>query len=422
MSGNNIDFKTISYNSSDVRNYLEKYYGTADTDNNDFTTDKIFKFVSSSLTKRSFSDFLKSFLITSGRLPADTDIEDNDVFICFCSRAFKESGIVGAPNLFKNQKALTSELLRKQLKNWFSGVTPSRESVFLMAFAFKLNCDELNMFLSKGICDKMVNYKSAPEAAAYACLNMEKPFSAAVDILEKASAANVRSAEHFNVLTEEFKDKLGRIDSEDKLIQYISGLVAAEYDPRISFCISSCYEDLLQDIHDNANIDKQAYIETEIGINVRANSEISFSAIEWYLYSYIIDTNNGGVTSTSFALHKNGNIAGKDKNILSSKKWFFSTLLRRSDMQKMYCGEKKISRDTILTLAFFVVCENAPDCSAYEYISEINEYLNFCRFEEFSFYYPYDMFIFMCLQTEDPIYSFRKVWKMSWIDTNGDEE
>lgn len=83
--------------------------------------------------------------------------------------------------------------------------------------------------------------------------------------------------------------------------------------------------------------------------------------------------------------------------------------------EKMYDGQKKISRDTIITLAFFAACEESPYSDTYEYIADINDYLNFCRYEQMNFSYPYDLFIFMCLQTDDPLSSFRSIWSRSWI-------
>ena len=63
---------------------------------------------------------------------------------------------------------------------------PARESVFLLAFALKMSCEELNNFLMKGICDKGINYKNPAEVAAYICLKEQKDHSYALELLNKA--------------------------------------------------------------------------------------------------------------------------------------------------------------------------------------------------------------------------------------------
>lgn len=397
------DFQTVSYNVQDVTEYLRKYYNYTSDDLHikNITTAEIYKFAETLVQKKSFGKFLEDFLIETGRVAELSD--DKKDFISYCTATFEESGIIGAPNLFETQNPLSREVLKKQLKSWFADVTPSRKSIFKLAFALKLSCGELEYFLQVGICDRNVNYKSPSEAAAYGSLKFGKDYAYTLYLLNKA--AEIKNNENHSeqyVLTEKYEDIFKNVKSENELILYLSELISAENDPKFSVCIKDCYDDLVGDIWEKARLDRQLYFDGES----KNGNEVSFSIIERYIYGFVDDN--------SYALYKNGNIAGSKNNRLGELKWFFSTLLRRSDMDKMYNGKKKISRDTILTLAFFIVYEEKPDFNAFEFISEINEYLNFSRFEGFNFSFPYDMLLFMCLQTDDPIMSFRKIWKMSW--------
>ncbi|MCM1059128.1 MAG: hypothetical protein NC452_02415 [Eubacterium sp.] len=396
------DFRTVSYNTQDVTEYLGKYYNYA-PDNfsvQNITTAEIYQFAETLIRKKSFGEFLCDFLTDTSRITEPS--ADKKVFISYCMAAFDNSGIINAPSLFKSQNSLTRDVLKKQLKGWFEDVIPSRESIFKLAFALKLSCAELEDFLKIGICDKNVNYKSPSEAAAYGSLSFGKDYTYALYLLDKASEIKHEINKPQYVLTERYEDIYKKIKLEDELVLYLSKLVSDESDSKFSVCIKDCYDDLISDIFEKAKLDRQLYFSNE----TKNENGISFSTIERYIYGFTDDIN--------YALYTNGNIAGSRNNRLGELKWFFSTLLRRSDMEKMYNEKKKISRDTILTLAFFVVCEEKPDYNAFELISEINEYLNFSRFEGFNFSFPYDMLLFMCLQTDDPIMSFRKVWKMSW--------
>lgn len=397
----NDGFTTVSYRMSDVSHYFKKFYSFEinEDDIDNITTDEIYRFAETLLRKKSFGEFLSRFLSDSGRSEGNSK-----VFIKYCKGKYADSGIIDAPSLFGNQNPLSRDVLRRQLKNWFEGgVTPERESIFKLAFALNFTCPELEYFLKCGLCDRNINFKSAAEVAAYGSLRFGKEYSYALDILEKASNIEAEPFDEIRaVFTERFEEFFDNIRSEDELLIYVARLLASDSDPQISASVRENYKDLISALAQTADADKQLY-ETN---GAYENGNISFAAIEHYLYGFTDDSD--------YAVYVNGNIAGSKYNKLGELKWFFSTLLRRTDLGAMYREEKKISRDTILTLAFFSVCENRSESTVEELVLEINEYLNVSRFEEFNFALPYDMFLYMCLQTNDPIGSFRNVWKKSW--------
>ncbi len=408
-------FQTQSFNTADVYKYLKEYFSMDMQNKESLSANDIFTVISSIHMPKSFSSVIIDFLRSTGRFcPQESDKRQ---YMSFCYEAFIRSGIIRAPMIFDNKKPLTSELLRKNLKNWFDDVIPSRESIFLLAFALKMNCDELSMFLTRILHDKDVNFKYPAEAAAYICLRDGQDYSYAVRLLNEARIASAsKSPLQNNVYTEKFKTSLLSLASENQLIEHLAVLIAMKEDPDTSICILECYTELLTDISEYAVIDKNALLISESGLASFPRKKISFGTVERYLYYYTPSRNkNGRLITDTYALYDNGNISDKKNNLLGSQKWFFSTLLRRSDLKKMLEGSRSISRDSIITLAFFKVCEENPDYKTYDYICDINDYLCFCRFEPINFSYPYDLFIFMCLQTDDPLNSFRKIWKMSWI-------
>ena len=178
---------TVSYNTEDVYKYLKDFYNIEFEHNHSFTTHEIYKIVESSITNKSFGEYLADFLCKTGRCCPVLYSDDHfETYIKYCLNAFADSGIIKSPVIFENKRILTNELLKKLLKNWFNGVMPARESVFLLAFALKMSCEELNNFLMKGICDKGINYKNPAEVAAYICLKEQKDHSYALELLNKA--------------------------------------------------------------------------------------------------------------------------------------------------------------------------------------------------------------------------------------------
>lgn len=414
-------FKTVSKNRSDVHKYLKNYFNYDFPKDLQLTADDIFSILKDHMQSFSFSKYLKNFI--ADKFPEKFNMYDDDsarteAMISFCIDAFRDSGMLDQKNIFsRDKKIITDELLRKQVRNWLGGVTPSRESIFLLAFALKMDCDELSDFLANGIHDKKLNYKNPAEVTAFACLNKAKSYRQAEELLRQAAekAPYVKESGR-NFFTSEYEALYEKIDTEEKLVSFIAELITENNDPKTSKCIKVCYDELIKKIYKNAAADKMISVANETGIEISLSDNVSFGTVERYIYYYIpVKSEKGYFRTDTYAPYANGNIMGKQNNYFKDSKWFFSTLLRRSDLKKMFNGQKAISRDTILTLAFFAACEDESDCDVYEYIMEINDQLCYCRFEQINFAYPYDLFIFMCLQTDDPLSCFRKIWKYSWI-------
>lgn len=416
MENHNTNYEIVIKNTKDIYKHLDYYFNYKIDDNiTELTAKEIFDIISKHITKISFGKYLLDYI--AKKEPALNNSNINFI-IKSCSEKFQKNGLINCKSIFDKKKTtITAELLRKQLRNWFDNVTPSRENVFLLAFALEMSCDELLDFLTKGICDKDINYKNPAEIAAYSSLKMKKGYGYSLWLVNEAEQIAPKGNEiKKNVLTGSYRSAYERLCTENELIKYIAELISEDNDPKTSVSIQECYKSLIKEIAEYAVLDKKISVANETGIKIASKSGIPFGTIERYIYYYVPVKNGIGHYKTdSYAPYKNGNIMGRKNNIMKEQKWFFSTLLRRSDLKKMYLSEKNISRDTILTLAFFKICEENPDYNTYEYISDINDHLIFCRFEQINFAYPYDLFIFMCLQTDDPLASFRKIWEMSWI-------
>lgn len=420
------DFKTTVKDQSSIYEYLKKYFD-ADIPEYKYTlnTDDILNLMEIYMKKADFGSYFRKFLINNRFSEINNHISDlNDIeksteeLISYCYDKFKENGLIDAPSIFSSEKAAAnSAILKKSLKKWFANVTPARENIFFLAFALEMNCDELADFLTKGTCDKALNFKSPAEVTAYWCLKNKKPYSYALMLLDTANNTkrNVRIHKS-TVFTDAYRNHFEKIKNEKEFIKFLAMLIAENNNPAYSACAKRTFDLLLQEISISAYLDKKISVANETGKDSIQYDKVSYGTVERYIYYYIPSvSDHGHYTMHSFASYNNsGNIIGKSHNSMKKHKWFFSTLLRRSDLKKMHTGERKINRDTILTLAFFVICEKTSELEAAQYISEINEYLSFCRFDEMNFSYPYDLFIYICLLTNDPIGTFRKIWAKSW--------
>lgn len=401
------EFYTISHDPNDVRSLLEENYNLIYETSESFGTKEIYEIIKSCLSKRPFSEYLKELLLKHG-------IKDEPRQ--YILERFVESGIISSVDIFSDDGSIiTREHVRKNIKNWFSSSTPSRKYAFLLAAALRLSCDELTDLLCIGCMDRNVNFKDPAEVMIYSALRQKKDYSYVLKLYKNFIIPSNKIEEIMNLsLTGESYSKFLELSSEDELISYIRTLRSDDKERQTSRTSLKCYRTLIGRISEFAAMDKKLASKQKFGTDLLIRSNINFGTIERWIYFFMPRENKNRYMTDPFARYENGNISGRKKNELGNVKWFFSTLLRRQDLQKMYEDKEPITRDTILTLAFISSCESRPFDGVYEIISDINDILGFCRFEPMNFSFPYDFFLFMCIQTNDPLMVFREIWARSW--------
>ena len=282
-------FKTVSKKRSDVQKYLKNYFNYDFPKDRQLTADEIFNILKDHMQPFSFSKYLKKFI--TDKFPENFNMYDDDSvrtesMISFCIDAFRDSGILNQKNIYsRDKKIITGELLRKQVRNWLSGVTPSRESIFLLSFALKMDCDELSDFLTNGIHEKKLNYKNPAEVATFACLNKMKSYKYAEEILRLAEEKALYTKESDRVFfTSEYEALYEKIDTKEKLIGFLANLITENNDPKTSKCVKVCYDKLIEKIYKNAAADKMISVANETGIEIGLSDKISFGTVERYIY------------------------------------------------------------------------------------------------------------------------------------------
>lgn len=157
------NYRTLSRNTDDVAKYLKCYFGHDLSDDcRSLTAEKIFSILKDCLYESAFEKYLTCYILDK----KSAELSENETPTEYCARKFRSSGLIGQSNIFCREKlTMTEPLLKKQLKNRFGGVTPSRENIFLPAFALEMTGSELSDILIKGIRDKGINYKDPAEGA-----------------------------------------------------------------------------------------------------------------------------------------------------------------------------------------------------------------------------------------------------------------
>ncbi len=409
----------------DTSELLKKFKAQLNNDDPIITAEAIFSAILDKENDISFSQYLKRFIFekrNKNNIIKSFDAPDDD-YVDYCVELFRNSNIADKPSLFTNDKiSIHSDLIKKQLRNWLGGTTPSRENAFLFAFALEMNLEELSEMLKKWLKDKDINYKSYSEVIVWWCIKNKQDYDYAVKLLTKYR--RIRKEAYIPIkhnYTEEYKSILYRITSLEELYIFFSALKHNEDDVAQNASVQDCFNELITFVNKNSVYDKNALLMTN-GDGADTD-KISVSAIEQYIYGYdyIEDKEGKCVKKNTNIPYSNNNIPSTKLNKLHNYKWFVSTLLRRSDLEKMLKGKKSICREDILTLAFFYsVLDEDTDADAESRMLSIGDHLSRCRFEYFNLSHMYDSFICLCLNSSDPFETFRQVWWLSW-KSNGNE-
>lgn len=125
----------------------------------------------------------------------------------------------------KNAKEL---LDRTSIDNWFKGkkqsgenneylkIVPrgnaiSREKVYKLCFALKMNAEETRELFYKGVLERPFNYKDIKEATYYFCLNTNRDYEAAKEIIEGINSSSTDNNPDADNVTEVIGKRISKI-------------------------------------------------------------------------------------------------------------------------------------------------------------------------------------------------------------------
>ena len=336
----------------------------------------------------------------------------------------------------------TTVRIRSIAKNWLEQKSVSRSVVLLLGFGLGMPAEDVNEFLTKVLKEQGLNAKDPLEVICWYCYSNGFSYPKFEQLWEKYKTREKKesltgSLENTSV----FKQRLISIKNEPLLWQYLDNLPIQPGTYRQSVMARKQFDRLYQDtcqwVADTMN--EMEALDLSVSVE-RLQDKLDHSdryfdcekkdildeqkrQTKTYTREDVTPADVERVIMASVPKDKNGNLLPMKTSTLNTV--FSGVRLNRQHIGEILAGRAPITRNDLLTLSFFAFGRLIDDfdsrLSRYSaFIEFMNTVLKKSDMEEIYLVNPYEIFIVMCMLSDDPIGTFSDVWEKSYAV--GEEE
>ena len=404
-------------------------------DSSEFTDEEeqvIYQSLTSQLKIRAFGDYLRRYIYFKAGLKERFE----EVSLKSYQRIIRDSFLENeTPASFSETTAKLSALS----KNWLTQQNVKRNVVFLLGFGLRMSVEDVNMFLTKALCEQEINPKNPFEVICWYCyknqynyLNFEKlweryhrlkgkkhsiekfydgytlgirnsmfsiqnnedlyEYLSAIKENESLSIMSATSRVHFVSLYNEARDLVAKLYNQDEEEKYRKAL--NEYIDKLSFNTRM------------SDFEKQKRIE-----EFRAKKKKVYSRDE------ITESDIEQVICAAIPKDHHGNLKPGKASKLSRQ--FSGKRFSRQRINNILQCNTEVTRFDLITLNFFIFsqkldCYPNPKARYWKFCSSMNEILEHCFLGQMIVQNPYECFILMCILSNEPLSTYANVWELSY--------
>ena len=410
----------------------EVFYDTVDDPYfRDRDLDSIYEVLIRKIRAVPFGDYLKRYIYQKARMEGDysaVPVAEYRQIICdeFAERQ--------TPASFEP----TTARLRNIAKNWLEQRSVSRSVVLLLGFGLGMSTEDVNEFLTKVLKEQGLNAKDPFEVICWYCYTngytypkFEQLWSLYRDREKKPVPAG--SLENTSV----FRQRLLSIKNEDLLWRYLDNLPIQPGTFRQSVMCREQFDllyaktcewvaDVMNEMEDqDASVDAERlqerldhtdrYYDFEKREMLAGQKERKHRAVA----ADITPADVERVILASVPKDKNGNLMSMKTSTLNTV--FSGARLSRQHIGEILAGRAPITRNDLLTLSFFAFGKSMDDYDSRlaryrAFLDATNAVLKSSDMEEIYLANPYEIFIVMCMLSDDPVGTFSDVWERSYAD------
>ena len=323
-------------------------------------------------------------------------------------------------------------------KNWLEQKTVNRNVVLLLGFGLGMPTEDVNSFLTKALKEQGLNAKDPFEVICWYCYTNGFGYPKFELLWGKYKTREKKQIPMGSLeKTSEFRQKLLSIKNEDLLWQYLDNLPIQSGTFRQSVMCREQFDLLysktcewvvdvlnemdeldtavnterLQDKLDHT--DRYYDFEKRVLLAEQKDRKSRITAKD------ITPSDVERVILASVPKDKNGNLLSMKISSLNSV--FTGARLSRQHIGEILAGRAPITRNDLLTLSFFsfgnIMDEYNSRLERYSaFIDSTNTMLKHCDMEEIYLVNPYEVFIVMCMLSDDPVGTFSDVWERSYLN------
>lgn len=386
-----------------------------------------------------FSHYLKRYIYQrAGFSGAFSDVPLSD-YQMVIRDSFVENH---TPASFKTVSSKLSALS----KNWLTQQTVHRNVVFLLGFGLRMSVDDVNMFLTKALCEREIHFKDPFETICWYCYKKQYNYLKFRNLWEAYEALPPKpmvDSSLYTELTGNFRSRAEHIQSDAELMEYLSGLKVDKKTSVMSVSARRQFDELYNNARD---IIANMYNDSETEKNARAMERYKeHLAHNDRMYEYdkqkhieekrrrqilftredITPSDVEHVICSAIPLDRHGNLMPVRAS--SFCEHFRGRKFSRQRLSDVLTGEAEIDRFDLITLNFFLYSQKVDEYPnskiRYEqFLNSTNRILTGCGMGKMYTANPYECFTLMCILAEDPLGTYADVWEMAYHEEAAREE
>jgi len=420
----------------DPRNFTENmdevFYDTVDDPYfRDRDLDSIYVTLMRRIRVIPFGDHLKRYIYDKARMQGDYSAVPPEEYRQIICAEFAERQ---TPASFEP----TTVRLRNLAKNWLEQKRVSRSVVLLLGFGLGMSTEDVNRFLTKVLMEQGLNAKDPFEVICWYCYTNGLAYPKFEQLWEQYKTREKKPVPAGSLeYTSVFRQRLLSIKNEELLWQFLDNLPIQPGTFRQSVTSREQFDRLyrqtcewvagvlnemdesdssvdaerLQDRLDHT--DRYYDFEKQEILAERKGRKAALTAAE------ITPADVERVIMASVPKDRNGNLLPMKSSTLNAV--FSGTRLSRQHISEILAGRAPITRNDLLTLSFFAFAGSADEYESaparyFAFVESTNRVLKDSDMGEIYLVNPYEIFIVMCMLSDDPVGTFSDVWERSYED------
>lgn len=419
---------------------IEFFYDTVDDRCfKDEDSKLIYKTLKKRLKLIPFSHYLKRYIYQRAALTGHFDDIPLAEYQLIIRDSFKEND---TPASFDTVTSKLSALS----KNWLTQQTVKRKVVFLLGFGLRMSGDDVNVFLTKALCERGIHFKDPFETICWYCYKKQYNYLKFKSLWEAYEALPPKRLKDTGLCTEKtesFRRRAECIQSDGELMAYLSELKVSEHKSLMSVSARICFDELYDRTRDLiaamynaseeeknarvmerykeqlANNNRMYEIDKQKHMEIKREKQFVFTRED------ITPSDVEHVICSAIPLDRHGNLTPIRKSAF--REHFGGRKFSRQRLCDILAGDAEIDRFDLITLNFFVYSQKLDEYpnskTRYEqFLSSTNQILTGCGMGKMYTANPYECFTLMCILAEDPLGTYADVWEMAYHEDAAREE
>ncbi|MBO4615831.1 MAG: hypothetical protein J5717_00625 [Lachnospiraceae bacterium] len=378
----------------------ESFYAAVDDSNfADKDAELIFETLNKKMRFISFADYLKRYIYKRAGLEEPFSSVGTATYQQIIKDSFAENN---TPCSFKPTTAKLSALS----KNWLTQDTVKRNVVFLLAFGLNMSVEDVNMFLTKALCEQGINPKDPFEVICWYCIKngysfikYEKLYEIYETLEPKPLEENINNLDKTVVLS----CSMNSLENDRALIDYLAAIKGTASDSLIEHTAYNTFFCLYEEAR---GLIVRIYNDSEDATKIHTIEDITESDFERIICS-------------SVPKDRHGNLTAAGKSQLNSL--FHGRRFSRQHIGELLAKETGVTRFDLITLNFFIFSQTTERFKNVrerytEFVDSTDRILKNCFLNGLIVQNPYECFVLMCIVSEDPLGTYADVWEMSYVN------